>query len=167
MKAHKQYIGLGVGVVLCTLFIGAALFRFRKPNQRILTIDFSKFDSPDRPGSGRCIDKTLLVLLDRLAQQTGLPIFDWINSGVRTPNHNRKVGGVSNSSHLIPICKAVDIKAPNTAIRNLIVMTAQQVGFKRIGVGKTFVHLDVDTRKAQNVAWGYPSGTPPEVNPFV
>jgi hypothetical protein len=41
------------------------------------------------------------------------------------------------------------------------------VGFKRIGVGRTFVHLDVDASKSQNVAWGYPKGAKAAVNPFV
>jgi len=52
-------------------------------------------------------------------------------------------------------------------VRNQLVLAAKKVGFKRIGVGKTFVHLDVDSTKSQYVAWGYPSGTRPEINPFV
>ena len=46
-------------------------------------------------------------------------------------------------------------------------MAARDVGFKRIGVGNTFVHLDIDEGKSQYVAWGYPSGTVAAVNPFV
>ncbi|MCH3884520.1 D-Ala-D-Ala carboxypeptidase family metallohydrolase [Tenacibaculum aquimarinum] len=130
-------------------------------------MDLSIFDSPDIPGSGNCMDRHLLFMLQQLEARTGYPIFSWINSGARSPSHNRKVGGVSNSSHKIPICKAVDIKAPSKFIRNHLVATARDVGFKRIGVGKTFVHLDVDALKSQYVAWGYPSGTPAEVNPFV
>ena len=109
----------------------------------------------------------LLNGLVKLAEKTGFPVFDWINSGARSAYWNSKVGGVSNSSHKIPICSAVDIKAPTIAIRNKLVVYAKLVGFKRIGVGKTFVHLDTDDTKSQNVAWGYPSGTKPPINPFI
>ncbi|WP_299243021.1 D-Ala-D-Ala carboxypeptidase family metallohydrolase [uncultured Aquimarina sp.] len=130
-------------------------------------IDLSKFDSPDIPGSGRCMDQEFIKMLQKLAKITKLPIFEMINSGARSPYWNKKVGGVSNSSHKMPTCKAADIKAPTTTIRNKIVVAAKLVGFKRIGVGRTFVHLDNDTSKKQYVAWGYPSGTKPPINPFV
>ncbi len=64
-------------------------------------------------------------------------------------------------------CKAVDIGTPSKFIRDQIIMEARNLGIKRIGVGSTFVHLDLDEDKSQFVAWGYPSGTLPEVNPFV
>ena len=133
----------------------------------IVNVDLSVFDSPDAQGSGSCIDSQLVAMLLQLEQKTGYPIFRWINSGVRTSYWNKKVGGVKNSSHEIPNCKAVDIKASSKAVRNNLVLKAREVGFKRIGVGKTFVHLDVDTNKSQYVAWGYPSGSKPPINPFV
>lgn len=58
------------------------------------------------------------------------------------------------------MCKAADIKAQTTFIRNHLVSVTRDVGFKHIGVGRTFVHLDIDDLKSQYVAWGYPSGTP-------
>ena len=123
------------------------------------------FNSPDAPLSGKCMDNKLLSMLVELQVTTGYPVFSNINSAVRTQQWNKKVGGVSNSSHLK--CQAVDIGVPNKGVRDQLVMVAREVGFKRIGVGNTFVHLDVDILKSQYVAWGYPSGTKPEVNPFV
>lgn len=167
MKAESKthiYIGLGTAFL-----IGGFVFlisQIGKKKQQITRINTSIFDSPDLEGSGNCIDSRLVAMLLQLSQQTGYPIFNWITSAVRTPRHNRKVGGVANSSHVIPICKAVDIKAMNTTIRNNIVLTARNIGFKRIGVGKRFVHLDIDTSKSQNVAWGYPAGARPDINPF-
>lgn len=38
------------------------------------------------------------MLLDKIREAYGEPIF--INSGYRTPEHNKKVGGVANSQHL-------------------------------------------------------------------
>ncbi len=129
-------------------------------------INLKAFDSPDSPESGQCMDKHFIEMLQRVAKITGLPIFKMINSGARTPFWNTKVGGVFNSAHKIPKCQAADIKTPTITIRNKIVMAAKLVGFKRIGIGKTFVHLDNDSSKKQYVAWGYPSGTKPPINPF-
>lgn len=172
-KNSNQHIYFGIGtlsVFLLGAFIVYRKKRSRTPRFQIISqqsIDLSVFDSPDIPGSGNCMDRRLIYMLQQLEAKTGYPIFSWINSGARSPSHNRKVGGVSNSSHKIPTCKATDIGTPNTYIRNQIVRTARDVGFRRIGVGRTFVHLDVDDLKSQYVAWGYPSGTPAEVNPFV
>ncbi len=166
------YIGLGT---MALLMGGAFLaFRLSRSNSKSRThgrngiaVDLSVFDSPDMPGSGNCMDRRLIAMLHNLSVKTGYPIFSWINSGARSEAHNRKVGGVRNSSHKMPACKAVDIGASSRSIRNNLVMAARDVGFKRIGVGNTFVHLDVDEGKSQYVAWGYPSGRPAEVNPFV
>lgn len=168
---HHIYLGLGaLSVVLLSAFVvykTSKSFKKGKIKPKSRFTVWSVFDSPDLPGSGNCMDRRLIFMLQQLEVKTGYPIFSWVNSGVRSSKHNRRVGGVSNSSHLIPVCKAVDIKTPTISIRNHIVVTARDVGFKRIGVGKTFVHLDVDTSKSQYVAWGYPNGTPAPVNPFV
>ena len=31
----------------------------------------------------------------------------------------------------------------------------REIGFKRIGVGKTFIHVDIDKNKSQHVMWLY------------
>lgn len=171
-KDEKKLIYIGIGALAITALSVFFFYRLskkkRKSNRSVVNrIDLSVFDSPDIPGSGNCIDRQLLMTLDALSKRTGYPIFDWINSGARSETHNRKVGGASRSSHKIPICKAVDIGTPTKFIRNHIIAEARNLGIKRIGVGRTFVHLDVDKNKSQYVAWGYPSGTPAEVNPFV
>jgi uncharacterized protein YcbK (DUF882 family) len=172
-KNNNQHIYFGLGT-LSVLLLGAFIVykkqKSKKKQTQIVSqraIDLSVFDSPDIPGSGNCMDRQLVFMLQQLQARTGYPVFSWINSGARSPSHNRKVGGVSNSSHKMPTCKAVDIKAYSKSIRNHLVSAARDVGFKRIGVAKTFVHLDIDDLKSQYVAWGYPSGQKPEVNPFV
>lgn len=173
VKSDNQHIYFGLGT-LSVLLLGAFIVyktkaSKKKPIQIISqqSVDLSVFDSPDIPGSGNCMDRKLIFMLQQLEARTGYPIFSWINSGARSPFHNKKVGGVSNSSHKMPTCKAVDIKTSNKFIRNHLVSVARVVGFKRIGVGNTFVHLDIDNLKSQYVAWGYPSGSKPEINPFV
>lgn len=168
---HKIiYIGIGtfaltaIGVYFVYRKMKTSKKSTRKSSRRI---DLSAFDSPDIPGSGNCMDRRLLMMLQQLEMRTGYPLFDWINSGARSESHNRKVGGASRSSHKIPTCMAVDIGVPSTHIRNQLVYEARDIGFKRIGVGKTFVHLDTDEDKSQYVAWGYPLSRKPDINPFV
>ncbi|WP_299212647.1 D-Ala-D-Ala carboxypeptidase family metallohydrolase [uncultured Dokdonia sp.] len=168
MISSYKHIYVGIGTV--ALIVGASvLVRYlakSKTKKQKNKVDFSVFDSKDMAGSGKCIDRTLLRKLQLLEKRTGYRVLKNINSAVRSEFWNKKVGGVSDSAHLITKCKAVDIHAPTRAIRNLLVVQAYHLGFTRIGVGKTFVHLDVDTSKPQYVAWGYPSRTAPEINPF-
>ncbi|EDP94684.1 Peptidase M15A [Kordia algicida OT-1] len=168
---HKLFyitIGTFALTAIGVYFVYRLMKQSKKSARRITRkIDLSVFDSPDMPGSGNCMDRRLLMMLEQLEMRTGYPIFDWINSGARSEAHNRKVGGASRSSHKIPTCMAVDIGVPSTDIRNQLVYEARNIGFKRIGVGRTFVHLDTDENKSQYVAWGYPSGRRPDINPFV
>lgn len=164
-KQTKKYILWGVGAGIAAVAVIGVILIVR--NRFKTDVDLSVFDSPDSPGSGACMDKEFIKKLKKLQQKTKLPIFTWINSGARTDYWNAKVGGVSNSSHKIPTCKAADIKTPTKAIRNQLVRAAVAVGFKRIGIGNTFIHLDTDDAKSQYVAWGYPAGNKPPFNPFV
>lgn len=109
----------------------------------------SEFDSPDLPNSGVNMDKEFLRLLDKLRERVGFAII--INSGFRTHYHNRKVGGVASSSHTKGL--AVDIKIKGNYERFKIVSEALKLGINRIGVYKTFVHLDVDKSLVENVIW--------------
>lgn len=163
-KETTKYIywGVGIGVALIAVVGTVLIVRDRTKGK----VDLSKFDSPDIPGSGRCMDKEFIRMLKKVQRKTKLPIFDWINSGARSKYWNEKVGGVHSSAHKIPVCKAADINTPTRAIRDKIVKAAKETGFKRIGIGSTFVHLDNDESKPQYVAWGYPLGSKPPVNPF-
>ena len=76
-----------------------------------------------------------------------------INSGWRCKKRNKAVGGVENSSHLTG--HAADIQAADSHTRFVIVSALIEAGFKRIGVGKTFIHVDDDVSKAQSVMWLY------------
>ena len=162
MATMGRHIWFGSGAALLVVTLAVIASRHKTKSK----VDLRKFDSPDRPGSGKCMDATFIKMLGHLEKVARYPIFQNINSGARTAYWNSKVGGVPNSAHKIPTCKAADIGTPTTAIRNKIVVAAKLVGFKRIGVGKTFVHLDNDSSKRQYVAWGYPSGTKPPIDPF-
>lgn len=66
-------------------------------------------------------------------------------SGLRDPEKNANVGGISTSSHLKGL--AIDLFCDSGAIRHKVIFCAMAVGFKRIGVGKTHIHLDCDESK--------------------
>lgn len=70
-----------------------------------------------------------------------------INSSAHILAHNSKVDCVSGLSLKIPTCKALAIKAQSTFIRNHLVFLARDFGFKRIGMDKIFMHLDMDDLK--------------------
>ncbi len=112
---------------------------------------YAEFDSPDFPDSGRNMDESFLLLLDSARQIAGTPFK--INSGFRTPKHNEKVGGTENSSHLRGF--AADIHATSSADRFKILSALIEVGFNRIGIAKTFIHVDADPRKTKDVIWTY------------
>ena len=76
-----------------------------------------------------------------------------VTSGYRCKKHNQKVGGSETSSHLKGI--AADIEAENSRDKFKIVEALMAVGFKRIGIGEDFIHVDKDEDKAQSVLWTY------------
>ena len=110
-----------------------------------------EFDSPDEVGSGKHMHQEILHMLDAVRKKFGKPIK--INSGYRTVARNKKIGGVSKSSHLKGL--AVDISCTNSVDRFKLLNLLLEAGFNRIGIAKTFIHVDIDKNKSQNVIWGY------------
>jgi uncharacterized protein YcbK (DUF882 family) len=113
--------------------------------------NYDEFDSPDELGSGKHMDHDLLVMIDRARALYGKPIV--VTSGFRTESHNEKVGGVSSSSHLKGL--AIDVACVRSKDRFEMLTALLEVGFNRIGVADTFIHIDVDKNKSQNVIWTY------------
>ena len=64
----------------------------------------SEFDAKDAngnkiPGTGGQMRASTLVKCDALRELYGKPLV--VASGIRTPERNKQVGGVKNSSHLL------------------------------------------------------------------
>ena len=112
---------------------------------------YGEFDSPDSLGSGKLVSNELISMLDVARKKYGKSMA--INSGYRTIEHNAKVGGKPESSHLKGL--AVDIKCTNSTDRFLLEGILREVGFTRIGIGNSFIHVDIDKDKAQKVLWTY------------
>lgn len=113
--------------------------------------NYEEFDSPDIQGSGQLMDEKILSMLDEVREKFGKPIR--INSGYRTLRHNAKVGGKAQSSHLKGL--AVDIACSTSLDRYRLLEALKSVGFNRIGIAKSFIHVDIDSGKSSDVIWVY------------
>lgn len=106
------------------------------------------------------IDPKLVHMLNLTREHAGAPpgIPFVIDSACRCTQHNRDEGGVDDSAHTVRddgLCHAVDVRAYSSATRFKIITSAMLHGFNRIGIGKTFIHLDNDASKPRNVVWLY------------
>ena len=112
-----------------------------------------EFDSPDAPGSGFGMSLPFVRKLDKLRDAVNMPLI--VVSGYRTEIHNAKVGGVDSSAH--ERGQAVDIRALSSQTKFRILEAAFKLGFRRIGIGSTFVHIDDSITHPQDVVWTYPA----------
>ena len=110
-----------------------------------------EFESPDAPGSGAKMDYGFLQMLDLARELYGKGMR--VNSGYRTEEHNIEVGGTSNSSHMRG--NAADISCTNSTDRCDMMVAFMRVGFTRVGVAGTFLHVDNDPTKTPQVMWTY------------
>lgn len=89
--------------------------------------------------------------LNKARQIADVPFI--LTSAFRCAARNAEVGGAETSSHLAGL--AVDIKCTDAWTRCKILSALFAAGFNRIGVGKTFIHVDDDLTKPQGVVWLY------------
>jgi len=96
------------------------------------------------------MDTSFLMRLDEAREFAGIPFI--INSAYRSPSHPESIKRPT-SSHIKGL--AVDISATSSRQRGLILDSLRAVGFDRIGIAKTFIHVDMDFDKDQDVTWLY------------
>ena len=89
--------------------------------------------------------------LDAARELAGIPFV--LNSAYRSPAWDRARGRSGRGAHTTGC--AVDIRCNTSANRMKIVRACLAAGFTRIGIGKTYVHVDDDPAQAQNVMWHY------------
>lgn len=96
-------------------------------------------------------DEQALLMLDELRAEVGKPLI--LNCAYRSKKYEKKKGRSGMSSH----CKglAFDIRCYDDRLRALIVRSAFKVGFTRIGIASTFVHVDCDKQKLNPCVWLY------------
>lgn len=88
------------------------------------------------------IDTELMTLLDQIREDFGEPIR--VTSGYRCPDHNKKVGGVPNSTHQLG--KGADIAPLNHDVDDLdrLLKSCQKFSWNiGNGINKGFIHVDI------------------------
>jgi len=96
------------------------------------------------------MDKDFLAKLDDAREFAGIPFF--INSAYRSPEHPESIKNPT-SSHIKGL--AVDIRVRDSKTRYIVLDALMHVGFNRIGIADTFIHVDDDRNKSCGVIWTY------------
>lgn len=95
------------------------------------------------------MDEHFMEMLDSLRRGVGEPLK--INSGWRCDIYDKSIRGDGNH----PTGKAADIFCTDSTLRFKIIYYAITLGFKRIGIAKEFIHLDMVSEHPQQVIWFY------------
>ena len=96
------------------------------------------------------MDRDFLAKLDDAREFAGIPFF--INSAYRSPEHPESIKNPT-SSDIKGL--AVDIRVRDSKTRYIVLDALMHVGFNRIGIADTFIHVDDDRNKACGVIWTY------------
>lgn len=97
------------------------------------------------------MDQSFLNIMDKIRELVDRPLT--ITSAYRSTEYDKSKGRSGNSAHTKGV--GVDFKAVDSAVRYAIIEAAISLGVNRIGVGETFVHVDIDKSLPQNVIWTY------------
>lgn len=152
--AAKNEINL-IGPLVITLLGAGAWLLFRKRMDNNLSKNFTLQEFASKDGAEtpqdvlenlRELAKNLQVLRDKLGKSIK------INSGYRSPAHNKAIGGVKNSMHTKG--KAADIRIEGLTPRQVAEQIELLIASKRmkqggLGIYPTFVHYDVRGTKAR------------------
>ena len=117
---------------------------------------YSEFDSPLEKGSGSRMNQNFLEMLEKAREKASVPFK--ITSGYRVPADIQRLAKKGykvskNSSHLKGL--AADISILDSVTRYKVIESLLYAGFTRIGIADTFIHVDCDPDKPQNVIWTY------------
>lgn len=100
------------------------------------------------------VDDLNPVFVDSIIMAQKMAGFQFtITSAYRSQVYERSKGRKGSSSH----CKglAVDVSTRDSHTRFKVLLAAAYSGIPRIGVGKTFLHLDIDETKAHPIIFHY------------
>ena len=97
------------------------------------------------------MDENFMLLLDELREKCGIPLV--INSAYRSKEYDISKGRSGDGAHTKG--KAIDLRCNDSINRHKILKNAIKLGFNRIGIANSFIHLDIDDSLVQNVCWLY------------
>lgn len=101
------------------------------------------------------MDSGFLMKLEEARKLAGIPFV--LSSAYRCPKHNRAVGGVEDSAHVRGY--AADIRCLSSHDRFRMLAALMEAGFRRIELAPTWIHVDSDPEKPQDVAFYQSGGT--------
>ena len=109
----------------------------------------SEFNNCTPSCSLQDMSQEFINLLDAVREKAGIPLV--LNSAYRTVQHEKSRGRTGSSAHTMRV--AVDIRCNSSADRYKIVTAAIALGFTRIGIYTSFIHLDWSKTHPQEVLW--------------
>jgi uncharacterized protein YcbK (DUF882 family) len=150
---NKYELLLGFGL---SILLGGLIYKFKKKMDGKLSKNFNlkEFASKDGAETPQDVLENLRKLAKNLevirAHFGNVPI--QINSGYRSPAHNAKVKGKSNSMHLKGKAADFVIKGytPNQIAAELEkLITAKKISQGGLGIYPNFIHYDIRGKKAR------------------
>ena len=116
-----------------------------------LTANFDRSEFACKCGCGKDdIKDELAIKVQKVRDLINGPLS--INSGIRCSAHNAASNSKPTSSHIDGW--AADLGYSGSRERFALITAAAQV-FDRVGIAKTFIHVDVDANKTAGVIWLY------------
>lgn len=97
------------------------------------------------------MNQEFMNTLDNLREKAGIPIV--LNSAYRSSAWDKSKGRSGKGAHTKGL--AADIRCNSSATRWKIIAAAHSLGICRLGIGKTYIHVDIDKSLTQNVIWHY------------
>lgn len=97
------------------------------------------------------MNQTFMQKLDNARRIAGIPFV--INSAFRSVEYEKAHGRKGTSSHTFG--RAVDIRCNTNENRIIIVDALLRAGFNRIGIAKTYIHVDDSPKHKPCVMWHY------------
>lgn len=114
--------------------------------------NFSKHEFDCKHSGKNEMQHEFMQLLQELREELNFPLL--ITSGYRDKTHPIEARKThSNGEHTQGMC--CDIRCLNSATRYKIMECAFRLGFTRIGMADTFIHLGISKTLPQNVLWDY------------
>ena len=104
-----------------------------------------EFDCRCGCGTGK-ISIELVQKLEQVRIDYGSPMH--INSGIRCLKHNTEIGSRNTSSHIKGLAADIDCTGMGQRYKLLPILIKH---FKRVGINKIFIHVDVDSDKPNGI----------------
>ena len=113
----------------------------------VINMGKSVSDAPENAGWDY-LDRSLLGKLIVIAQRMGTSFV--INSGYRSPQYNKRIGGASKSQHMKGTAIDVSMAGRSNEFKKDFIVKASQQGILGIGVYGSFIHIDIGSRRYWN-----------------